>query len=282
VPPSTLPEGRRRLINRRYRRCACGRANTRDTGVRGTGSARRVGQDRGCAAERVRAIGLTARRYGAAETEQHYNVDTTPPNVEAIGSSRLRRRPGLQPSTAPLMSREQALALLASASDAAITEGMLARTPWIFAGDADKYQEWRERFAEAAICSPEGVYVVGSAMFGFSVSPEKAGRDFRRGGHALGPSDIDVVVVSDTLFEVTWDVLREAESRGGLGATREDRDKVRTDVYWGHVTSVTIPKGTGPARLLLGALGLTTARQPFRGHPSLPTCVRQLPGRSLV
>jgi len=41
---------------------------------------------------------------------------------------------------------------------------------------------------------------------------------------------------------------------------------MRTDVYWGHITSATVPIGTPPSRQIRGVLAATTGQRPFRGH----------------
>lgn len=164
------------------------------------------------------------------------------------------------------MARQDALTLLDSATDAQIATRMLTRTPWIFSGDLAAFALWRAAVAEEAACTPEGVYVVGSSVFGYSLSPLKAGRDFRRGGRPGDRSDIDVVIVSDVLFDDAWNALRIGDANRSLHGTRETRDRLRTDVYWGFVGNTNVPAGTGPARMLRGAMAATTARPPFRGH----------------
>jgi hypothetical protein len=165
------------------------------------------------------------------------------------------------------MAREDAVNLLTSTTDLAITERMFGETPWIFERDVGAFNEWRQDVADATACEAEGVYVVGSAMFGYSLSPDKPGRPFRRGGfNQHERSDIDVVIVSGRLFADTWDALLHADKAGLLGGTPAGRDKVRTDLYWGHITNTTVPGGTPPARSLRVAMSATTSRAPFRGH----------------
>ena len=56
---------------------------------------------------------------------------------------------------------------------------------------------------------PKDICVVGSARIGFSLSPEKFGQPFSEF------SDIDVCVVSDTLFDPSWlDMLGRYRARG--------------------------------------------------------------------
>jgi hypothetical protein len=164
------------------------------------------------------------------------------------------------------MGREDAVTLVGSWTDAQITKRMFTQTPWIFSDDSAGFSAWRLAVSEAAACSPNGVFVVGSCSFGYSLSPLKPGRAFRRGARFDERSDIDVVIVSKLLFDAAWDAVRHSDAIGTLAGTREGRDKVRTDVYWGYVGNANVPSGTGPARTLRGAMGATTSRAPFRGH----------------
>jgi hypothetical protein len=145
---------------------------------------------------------------------------------------------------------------------------MLTQTPWIFGGDAAGFASWRADIAHDTACKPEDVYVVGSSVFGYSLSPTKAGRAFRHGSAREPPSDIDIVIVSEMLFEESWHVLRRAEILNLIAPTRGERDKIRTDIYWGYVANVTVPPNTGVARAFRRAMAKTTSRVPFRGHPA--------------
>lgn len=157
--------------------------------------------------------------------------------------------------------------LLRSSSDRQIVQRLLKEVPWIFEGDAGAFVSWRDDIASAVGCSSASIHIVGSAALGFSLSPTKPGRPFRRtGSYPEPPSDIDVVLVCETLFTKAWDALREREQHGWPSTTRDARDKVRTDVYWGFVTSPNLPLGTQPAMIVRGAMARTTLRPPFRGH----------------
>jgi hypothetical protein len=78
----------------------------------------------------------------------------------------------------------------------------------------------------------EGIIVVGSAKTGFSLSPDNFPRPFGV------ESDIDVVVVSETLFDAYWTICLEYfyPRRAGM-LPRADHQWLRDrkhDVFWGR------------------------------------------------
>src|SRR5664280_1830608 len=165
------------------------------------------------------------------------------------------------------MTLEKLKELLDSANDKDITSRMLRDTPWIFQGNQGEFARWRADIADIAVCNTVGIYVVGSSAIGYSLSPTKPGRPFRHVSTKYEqPSDIDVAIVSDVLFREAWDALRLTEIERSIAASRDDRDKIRTDVYWGFVAGASVPTGTSPSRILRNAMSKTTYRSPFRGH----------------
>lgn len=64
--------------------------------------------------------------------------------------------------------------------------------------DSEKYFFLRLKIAKQFKVHPNEVLVVGSAKLGFSIAPKKKYRHFG------DSSDIDVVIVSDTLFSSVW------------------------------------------------------------------------------
>jgi len=167
------------------------------------------------------------------------------------------------------MSRSALMTLLATASDTEIVRQLLGSTPWIFRGDTTAFATWRSDAAKAAGCSADGVFVVGSSVFGYSLSPYKPGRPFREHNASSGDvSDIDMAIVSERLFAEAWDAVRGFDRHRALASTREGRAKIRTDVYWGYVSGITLPSGCAPAVVVRGALARTTSQVPFRGHPA--------------
>lgn len=67
----------------------------------------------------------------------------------------------------------------------------------------DKYYELRRRVSVHFGVHPNEVLVVGSGKLGFSIVPEKRYREF------CSESDIDLVVVSEILFNQFWRLVHE-------------------------------------------------------------------------
>jgi hypothetical protein len=167
------------------------------------------------------------------------------------------------------MALTDVLELLRSADDREITNRMLQRTPWIFGNDDIAYAHWKQKLIKTAgALSTAQIFLVGSASVGYSLSPLKPGREFRRGASPAERSDIDVAIVSDRVFSDAWDEIIYRDRNRQLGFTPDRREKIRSDIYSGHVTGATVDPGTGPSRLIRGALAATTVQQPFRGHPA--------------
>ena len=70
--------------------------------------------------------------------------------------------------------------------------------PFCFRGNTDVFYAFRKDICENFRIHPQNFAVVGSAKVGFSLSPEKFGNLFS------DSSDIDVVLVSDELFDELW------------------------------------------------------------------------------
>lgn len=106
--------------------------------------------------------------------------------------------------------------LLKENGDADLLDVCLRRdeVPFICA-DAASWSEFRKAMVQevAGLAAPD-IRIVGSARFGFSMKPRNHLRAFTE------DSDIDVVVVSDALFDQLWVALLTA-AYPRLAATRE-------------------------------------------------------------
>lgn len=84
---------------------------------------------------------------------------------------------------------------------------------WVFQSDTIKsrgnYAEFRGEIADFLEINPRSVAIIGSAKFGWSMSPEKIGNQFN-----LDKSDIDIVIVSSNLFEDIWHQILRAYYNG--------------------------------------------------------------------
>lgn len=155
---------------------------------------------------------------------------------------------------------------------------VLDAVPWIFRGDVDLYRAWKQDVADAAGVTSDAIVLVGSAAVGYSLSPFKAGRDFRPVLDGEDPpSDIDVAVIDSDLFTKAWnDLVRSDRHRslwrivgrsGGRATIPEAIAKMRQDVYFGAVASNYALPGSESASRVRTLLSAVTRRNPFRGHP---------------
>ncbi|EGV16086.1 hypothetical protein ThimaDRAFT_4634 [Thiocapsa marina 5811] len=74
---------------------------------------------------------------------------------------------------------------------------------------ADEYFDLRSRIAKLYSVHPNEVIAVGSGKLGFSISPRKRYR------HFSNDSDLDVVIISEELFDRCWRELFRYENQGG-------------------------------------------------------------------
>jgi hypothetical protein len=86
-----------------------------------------------------------------------------------------------------------------------------------------------------------GIHIVGSAATGYSLSPLKPGRPFRKPGVSGPASDIDVALVNQGLFDHAWETILTHDRSRRLQMSYDARAKTRTDVYWGVVAQKSLP-----------------------------------------
>ncbi len=75
--------------------------------------------------------------------------------------------------------------------------------PYCFASDPALYQTFREQICNKFKIHPQNFTIIGSAKMGFSLHPARFGKPF------CEASDIDVVLVSEELFQTLWIELIE-------------------------------------------------------------------------
>lgn len=76
-------------------------------------------------------------------------------------------------------------------------------TPHCFAPSPELYKRFRKEICDHFDIHPQNFAIVGSAKLGFSLNPAKFGQPFAEA------SDIDVVLVSEELFQSLWFQLIE-------------------------------------------------------------------------
>lgn len=178
------------------------------------------------------------------------------------------------------MSRKQEVQrvteLLEAHDDEGIVDLILTSDPWLFNGTVHDFGSWRDELARGKSIVATDIFVVGSASVGFSLAPEKAGRPFRelRGGST--PSDIDVAVIDADLFIQSWEQLVEAERRLALHVRYEQRPRMRTGIYWGHLFDSYVPINTRPSRTLRSVASAVSRSAASRGYPSSIRLYRRL------
>jgi hypothetical protein len=165
------------------------------------------------------------------------------------------------------MTRQELRRLLSAQSETEFTDGqLLGRCPWIFDA-SETYDAWRSSVAETLSIEPGSIRIVGSAATGFSLSPQKPGRPFRRTSSLnTVASDIDIALIHPNLFAMAWDTIIRFDREHKLGGTEERRNTIRVNVYWGLVGQRTLPRNTEPARMLLTAMSVAGRLPPLRGY----------------
>lgn len=156
--------------------------------------------------------------------------------------------------------------LLAGGSPAELARRIVAGEPWLCTALGVDMAEWtREVLESAQRPLSASLYLVGSAAVGFSLSPQKAGREFRMAGLGEGPSDLDVAMVDPGLFEDSWNAMIHHEVVGG---PRYLEDSHRIRVYWGRIDDRVIPRRSTPRTRARQVVDAVRRSKQFRGYPA--------------
>lgn len=133
-----------------------------------------------------------------------------------------------------------------------------------FALTDDKYHQVREKVAAHFEIDFNNVFLVGSAKLGFSIKPKRRYMAFG------SKSDIDMVIVSEKLYEKIWQELYLFEKNGGYwergesfkeyhfkGWMRPDKlplepSFVRTKMWWDFFEEISGSGEFGPYRIVGG------------------------------
>ncbi|MDA2925672.1 hypothetical protein MYX78_00295 [Acidobacteria bacterium AH-259-G07] len=120
--------------------------------------------------------------------------------------------------------------LLARPLDSVVNDYIFTGTPFVFRGRPETMNELREHLLKSLSVSEQDVVVVGSAKIGFSLNPHNFSRQF------TDQSDIDIVVVNETLFDKIWKVLLSwsyPRRYRLVGSENEWEEQRKDDLYWG-------------------------------------------------
>lgn len=79
----------------------------------------------------------------------------------------------------------------------------------------DKMDQFKEIVSDCFDVSFHGAQIVGSAKLGMSLSPKKPFRHFVESASESNPkeSDIDIAIISNSLFEEIWDKIRSERKK---------------------------------------------------------------------
>jgi len=99
-----------------------------------------------------------------------------------------------------------------------------------------RYDAFKQYMASKLQIHTGNIAIVGSAKLGFSLAPKKAYRPFNN-----EESDIDLVIVSDSIFQKSWDAFLELNKRSPL----RDYRQVASEIFRRFVT-LKAPDTTSP------------------------------------
>ena len=149
-----------------------------------------------------------------------------------------------------------------SAEDLILANSLVHDNPWLFDTNSIDFTKWGSNLlAHNGFGKDSSLHLVGSAATGFSLSPTKAGAQFRNVSDPPKPSDLDFALVDSEFFTNTWNDLVKEDSL--LGSSIRP-DAIRIRVYWGRIEQHVIPGNHRPrTRSLLDAI---RRQQICRGH----------------
>jgi len=143
-------------------------------------------------------------------------------------------------SCMPYPTHQQFLALLRERKkhEDLVEEYLLTGVPFAFKDDQASHVLLLSEIAKQLAIGQDAINVIGSGRIGFSLDPEQFGKPFSE------KSDLDVAIVSDTLFDEAWmDMLRlgkayhklRNDTKAWLATHRQ------SCIYWGFVRPEHLP-----------------------------------------
>ncbi|MEE4575828.1 hypothetical protein V2K41_10565 [Pseudomonas alliivorans] len=153
--------------------------------------------------------------------------------------------------------------LVSSPPDLIASLWILSRVPFPFNGDAKRYEQWRNKLAGLVKVDSSEILITGSGAFGISLNPYKNYRAFDE------KSDIDVAIVSEHFFNISWRYLRNL----GTGmhsmspaAKQSVTDHVQKYIYWGTIATDKLLPYMPFGKDWAHALELMSSVDPTRGR----------------
>ncbi|MBL0104615.1 MAG: hypothetical protein IPP51_13160 [Bacteroidetes bacterium] len=111
---------------------------------------------------------------------------------------------------------------------------IIEKVPFIFSDNLENYIKWKEILANKIGVDSKAIVLTGSASVGFSLNPDNNLREFNE------KSDIDVAIVSQHYFDLSWHFLRNigtkryGYNRKENGAIDDHRTRL---IYWGTIAT---------------------------------------------
>jgi hypothetical protein len=123
-------------------------------------------------------------------------------------------------------------ALVQEPADEICSHWLLDRIPVIFNNDTRAYAAWRRQLAHMIQVDASEIRILGSAACGISFNPDKNFTYFN------DKSDIDVAVVSEYYFNLSWRTLRSLRLRKLSGTMLYSvNDHIHRLIYWGTIAT---------------------------------------------
>ncbi|MED4392512.1 hypothetical protein P4699_20305 [Priestia aryabhattai] len=88
-----------------------------------------------------------------------------------------------------------------------INQYIVFGTPYIFKDDEEKYYNLKDKIATFFEVNQRDIFMTGSSKLGFSIAPSKLWRPID--GNPNKDSDIDIVIISDRIFDKYWKSILE-------------------------------------------------------------------------
>lgn len=111
---------------------------------------------------------------------------------------------------------------------------IIEKVPFIFSDNLELYIKWKEILANKIGVDSKAIVLTGSASVGFSLNPDNNLRAFN------DHSDIDVAIVSQHYFDISWHFLRNVGTKR-YSYTRKQKDAIDDHrnrlIYWGTIAT---------------------------------------------
>ncbi len=145
-----------------------------------------------------------------------------------------------------------------------LAERLVASNPWLCEQIGVDFAEWAKPVLRDHGLPGATLHLVGSAATGFSLRAEQAGRSFRKVGGIKRPSDLDLGIVDEKLFDSCWTKMIQWER--GINCYLEVLD--RAHVYWGRIDRGKLPERAYLRIALLDLQNAVTRSREFWGYPA--------------